>query len=65
MSSLSGFSESAGSSSSSVRALSRVSGDSPLISEEASGNDGDEAFEQPTATSILPSEIAESNLPSR
>jgi len=62
MSSLSGFSKSAGSSSSSVRAMSRVSGDSPLISEEASGNDGIEAFEQPTATGMLPSEIVESNL---
>jgi len=62
MSSLSSFSESAGSSSS-VRAMSKVSRDSPLISEEASGNDGIEAFEQPIATGMLPSEIAESNLP--
>jgi len=65
MSSLSGFSESARSSSSNVRAMSRVSGDSPLISEEASGNGGAEAFEQPTATGMLPSEIAESTLPRR
>jgi len=67
MSSLSGFSESAGSSSSSVRAMSRVSGsgNSPLISEEESGNGGAEAFEQPTATGMLPSKIAESNLPRR
>jgi len=67
MSSLSGISESAGSSSSSVRAMSRVSGSGnlPLISEEASGNGGAEAFEQPTATGTLPFEIVESNLPRR
>jgi len=46
----------------SVRARSRVFGDSPLISEEVSGDDRDEDFEQPTATGMLPSEIAESNL---
>jgi len=63
MLSLSGFSESVGNSSSSVRAMSRVSGDLSPISEEASGNGGIEAFEQLTATSMLPSEIAESNLP--
>jgi len=45
--------------------MSRVSEDSPLISEEASGNGGAEAFEQPTATGMLPSEIVESTLPRR
>jgi len=65
MSSLSGFSDFAGSSSSSVRAGSGVSGDSRLIFEEVSGDDRDEAFEQPSATGVLPSEIAESNLPRR
>jgi len=65
MSSLSGFSESTGSSSSSVRVRSRVFGDLPLIFKEVYGDDRDEALEQPTAIGMLPSKIAESNLPRR
>jgi len=65
MSFLSGFSESTGSVSSSVGAESRVSEGSPSLSEEASGSDNAEFYEQPNMTGMLPSELAKSNLPRR
>jgi len=63
MSSLSGFSESTGSVSSSARIESRISEGSPNVSEEVSGSGHDEPLEQPNMAGMLPSELAESNLP--
>jgi len=65
MSSLSGFSESIGSVSSSVRAESRVLEGSPNISKEVSDSGQGESFDQPNMAGMLPSELAESNLPRR
>jgi len=65
MSFLSGFSESTGSVSSSVRAESRISEGSPNVSEEVSGSSHDEFLEQPNMADMLPFELAESNLPRR
>jgi len=63
MSFLSGFSESRGSVSSSVRAESRISEGSPDLSEEVSDSGHAEFYEQPNMTGMLLSELTESNLP--
>jgi len=65
MSFLSCFSESTGSVSSSARAESRISEGSSDLSEEVLGSGHAKFYEQPNMTGMLPSKLAESNLPHR
>jgi len=65
MCSLSGFSESTGNVSSRAMVESRVSEGSPILSEEVSGSEHGGASEQPNVAGMLPSELAENNMPHR